>query len=377
MQLQLTPDQELYRDTTARFLDEHASVEAVRALRHDPVGFDPGWWRRGADLGWTSFLVGEDHGGGAVSDHGLMDLCIVAHEFGRRAAPGPLVATNLVAGALSAGSGHLDLLAGLLDGSAIATWCHAEPAPNGGLGEVGLRIRTDGDDLVLDGVKRPVEAAGAATHLLVTGRAGDGLTQVVVPADAPGVTVTPLRSVDLTRRFGSVRFEGVRVPASAVLGQVGKADEDVERQLLHALVLVSAEAVGAMETALATTVEWAFDRYSFGRPLASYQALKHRFAHMKSWLEAGHALSDEAAEAVATGTPQAATLASAAKAFVGEYGSELVQDCVQLHGGIGVTYEHDLHLYLRRHTVDRGVFGTPGEHRRRIVDLLEHQEGVA
>ena len=235
-------------------------------------------------------------------------------------------------------------------------------------------MRRDGGDLVLDGVKQPVEAAASATHLLVSGRGDDGLTQALVPSDAPGVTVTPLRSIDLTRRFAAVRFEAVRVPLDAVVGQVGKADEDVERQLQHALVLLAAESVGAMEAAFEMTVEWAFDRYSFGRPLASYQALKHRFAHMKSWLEASHAIADEAAEAVAVGSPTAAVTASAAKAFVGDHGSELVQDCVQIHGGIGVTYEHDLHLYLRRHTVDRALCGTPGEHRLRIVDLMEREE---
>ena len=195
-----------------------------------------------------------------------------------------------------------------------------------------------------------------------------------MPADAAGLSVTPLHSIDLTRRFGTLSFDGVRVPADAVVGQVGKADGDIERQLQHALVLLNAEAIGAMESAFEMTVEWAFDRYSFGRPLASYQALKHRFAHMKSWLEASHALNDEAAEAVAAGEAGAGKLASAAKAFIGEYGSELVQDCVQLHGGIGVTYEHDVHLYLRRHTVDRALHGTPGEHRLRIVDLIEQEE---
>lgn len=371
MQLQLSSDQELYRDTTARFLRQHAPVEAVRALRDDPVGFDPELWPRAAELGWTSLLVGEDHGGGSISGAGLVDLCLVAHEIGRHAAPGPLLGTNVVAGALSAAGAHLDLLAGLLDGSAITAWCHAETGPS--FAAISLEVRQEGDALVLDGTKRPVEAAAAATHLLVTGRTDGGLAQVVVPADAPGVTVTPLRSLDLTRRFGAVRFDGVRVPVSAALGQVGKADEDVERQLLHALVILNAESVGAMERAFEMTVEWAFDRYSFGRPLASYQALKHRFAHMASWLEAAHALCDEAAEAVTAGRPEAGQLASAAKAFIGEQGSELMQDCVQLHGGIGVTYEHDLHLFLRRHTVNRAVLGTPGEHRARIVDLLEQE----
>ena len=110
-----------------------------------------------------------------------------------------------------------------------------------------------------------------------------------------------------------------------------------------------------MQAGFDMTVEWAFDRYSFGRPLASYQALKHRFADMKSWLEASHAISDEAADAVAAGAPDAAELVSAAKAYIGDYGAELLQDCVQMHGGIGVTFEHDLHLFLRRHTVDRAL----------------------
>ena len=117
------------------------------------------------------------------------------------------------------------------------------------------------------------------------------------------------------------------------------------------------------------TVEWAFDRYSFGRPLASYQALKHRFADMKSWLEASHAIADAAASATDSGDPDAAELASAAMAFIADYGSELLQECVQMHGGIGLTFEHDLHLFLRRHTLDRGLHGTSAQHRQRLASL--------
>src|SRR5262249_14221723 len=126
--------------------------------------------------------------------------------------------------------------------------------------------------------------------------------------------------------------------------------------------------------------EWAFDRYSFGRPLASYQALKHRFADMASWLEGGHAISDAAAVAVAAPAGDAADaseLASAAQAVVGDYGAELAPDCVQIHGGIGVTFEHDLHLYLRRITLDRALYGTPVEHRRRIAEQARIRDAVA
>ena len=378
MLLDLSSDQEFFRDTTARFLHEHASPAELRRLRDDAAGFDPSYWRKGADLGWTSLLVDEQHGGGTISGSGLADLTLVAYEFGRRAAPGPLVATNVVAGALSAAGddAHTAVVADLLAGNAIATWCLGEPPPHDRVGEIHVRIEVDGGDLVLDGVKRPVESAAQASHLLVTGRTGDGLTQVLVPADTPGISITPMKSVDLTRRFFVVAFDGVRVPAGATVGQVGKAGEDVERQLQQALVIANAEAVGALQSAFDMTVEWAFDRYSFGRPLASYQALKHRFAQMKTWLEASHAISDDAAAAVASGSADAAELVSAAKAYIGDLGAELVHECVQLHGGIGVTYEHDLHLFLRRHTVDRALFGTPSEHRRRLADLVVAREGI-
>ena len=378
MLLDLSSDQEFFRDTTARFLQEHASPAELRRLRDDDAGFDPSYWRKGADLGWTSLLVDEQHGGGTISGSGLTDLTLVAYEFGRRAAPGPLVATNVVAGALSTSGddAHTAVVADLLAGNAIAAWCLGEPPPHDRVGEIHVRIEVDGGDLVLDGVKRPVESAAQAGHLLVTGRTGDGLTQVLVPADTPGISITPMKSVDLTRRFFVVAFDGVRVPAEATVGQVGKAGEDVERQLQQALTIVNAEAVGALQSAFDMTVEWAFDRYSFGRPLASYQALKHRFAEMKTWLEASHAISDAAAAAVASGSADAAELVSAAKAYIGDLGAELVHECVQLHGGIGVTYEHDLHLYLRRITVDRLTYGTPSEHRRRLADLVVAREGI-
>jgi alkylation response protein AidB-like acyl-CoA dehydrogenase len=369
MLLELTSDQEFFRETTAKFLAEHVPVGAIRRLRADPVGFDPAFWRGGANLGWTSLLVPEAHGGGTISDRGLVDLTLVAHEFGTHAAPGPLASVNVVAAALSeAGRGaQLDIVADLLSGDALATWCLGEAKPDDRLGRVALEVRVDGGDVVLHGVKRPVESAAEADHLLVTGRTGAGLTQVLVPRDAAGLSVAPMQSVDLTRRFGVVTFDGVRLPTDAVVGEVGGADAQVERQLQLALVIQNAEAVGAMQAAFDMTVEWAFDRYSFGRPLASYQEIKHRFADMKSWLEASHAVSDAAAAAVEAHAPDAGELVSVAKAYIGDYGGELLHDCVQIHGGIGVTFEHDIHLFLRRVTLNRALFGTPADHRQRIA----------
>ena len=118
------------------------------------------------------------------------------------------------------------------------------------------------------------------------------------------------------------------------------------------------------------TMEWAFDRYSFGRPLASYQALKHRFADMKTWLEASQGTAAAAARAVQAKADNANELVSVAKSYIGEHCTDIMQDCVQMHGGIGVTWEHDIHLYLRRATLNRGMYGTPNQHRERICTLL-------
>jgi alkylation response protein AidB-like acyl-CoA dehydrogenase len=375
--LEPTADQEFFRATTAKFLDEQAPVGELRRLRDDSAGFDGTYWRRGADLGWTSLLVQEEHGGGTISGEAVVDVTLIAHEFGRHAAPGPLVTTNVVGAALSASASHLDIVDSLVSGVSIASWCHAEPRPNDHLRNVTLEIRVDAGQVVLNGVKRPAESAAQADHLLVTGRTGSGLTQVLVPSRTAGVSVQPMSGVDLTRRFGLVTFDEVRLPMDSVVGEVGDAAEQIDRQLQLVLVMLNAESVGTMQRVFDMTVEWAFDRYSFGRPLASYQALKHRFADMKSWLEAAHAVSDSAAAAVQSGADDADELLSAAKAFIGQYGGELMQDCVQLHGGIGVTFEHDLHLYFRRHTSNTALYGTPADHRQRITELIERREAAA
>jgi alkylation response protein AidB-like acyl-CoA dehydrogenase len=186
-----------------------------------------------------------------------------------------------------------------------------------------------------------------------------------------------MRTVDMTRRFSIVTFDDVRVPADAVVGPTGQVRELIDRQVQVALVTANAESVGAMQAVFDMAFEWAFDRYSFGRPLASYQELKHRFADMKSWLEAGHAISDAAAAAVDARSPAANELVSVAKAFIGAYGAELVQDCVQIHGGIGITFDHDLHLFLRRVTLNRALYGTPADHRQRIATMVEQREEAA
>ena len=375
---ELTSDQDMLRDTTARFLSDRVPLAKLRKDRDNPAGFDPAYWTSGAELGWTMLLVGEDDGGGSVSGNGMVDLSLIAYEFGKHAAPGPLVDCNVVAAALSGQTGELQrgVLGELLTGAAVASGCLGA-APWMQRGTAPVTIRRDGSEVVIDGMVHPVESAGQASHLLVTGMSEGGMTQVLVPASAAGVTIKPLKAIDVTRRFSRVSFDGVRAPADALVGSFGGADDQVARQIAQAAVILSAEAVGAMDAAFDMTVDWAFNRYTFGRALASYQALKHRFADMKSWLEASHAISDAAAEAVGHWTPVAAELASTAKSYIGVQGVELAQDCVQMHGGIGVTYEHDLHFYLRRVTLDSLLYGTPAEHKRLIAAMQIEQEMAA
>ena len=379
MLLMLDRDQELFRDTTAKLLSDLVPVSELRRLRDDPAGFGDGYWRRGAELGWTSLLVSEDLGGGSISGQGLVDLALVAYEFGRHAAPGPLLVANVVAATLSetGDSRFKEVIADILAGTSIVTWCLGEPPRATSSTTSTWTSASTATRWCCNGVKRPVESGGRADHLLVTGRTGSGPTQVLVPAGAAGMSVTPMQTVDLTRRFSVVTFDDVRIPRAAVVGEVGTAGDQVQKQIGRAVAILSAESVGAMQAAFDMTVEWAFDRYSFGRPLASYQELKHRFADMKTWLEASHAVSDAATQAVADGSPDAAELLSAAKAFIGELGSELMQDCIQIHGGIGLTFDHDLHLYLRRQTVNRALYGTPAQHRRLLAGLGDSREVIS
>jgi alkylation response protein AidB-like acyl-CoA dehydrogenase len=172
------------------------------------------------------------------------------------------------------------------------------------------------------------------------------------------------------RRFAAATRNSLLSARIDVSFGAARAAADDERQLQIACVLQCAEMVGAMDQVFEMTLEYLGDRYSFGRPLSSYQALKHRVADDKMWLEASHATATAAARAVATEADDAAELVSVAKRWIGPQATELIQDCVQLHGGIGVTWEHDLHLYLRRTTVNRALHGTPEWHAERLAAQL-------
>jgi alkylation response protein AidB-like acyl-CoA dehydrogenase len=371
-------DQDLFAETTRKFLETECPSTKLRELGRTDGGFDPDLWRRGAELGWTSLVVPEDAGGGSISESGVLDLVLLAYEFGAHAAPGPLQPANLVAAALGrwgTDEHRSGPLASILSGESIGSWAIFEPAPFDGLGLVELRAEDDGGDVVLNGIKSPVESALQADHLLVTARHNGGLGHFLVPSDTAGVTITPLEGVDMTRRFAQVRFDGARVSADAAVGDPSDGKTAMDWLIDLAVVMQLAEMVGTMQWAFDITLEWTFNRYSFGRPLASYQEIKHRFADMKMWLEASYAITDAAAKAFDTNADNRTAVVSSGKSYVGRYGGEMLQDCLQLHGGIGITFDHDLHLFLRRVTTDIPLYGSPTQHAQRICEFLETKEG--
>jgi alkylation response protein AidB-like acyl-CoA dehydrogenase len=324
-------------------------------------------------LGWAATLVPEELGGGSVSGDGMRDLALLAEELGAFVAPGPFLPTNVVLAGLVAarrtGPDHAKLIEALVAGESVATWAIYEPGQEWSPLVPQVTATPVPEGWRLDGTKDRVEAGEQADLLVVVAMAPEGPTQFVVPTSVAGVSMHSQWSLDLSRSFAEVRLDGVSVGADSAAGAVGGAAALIEQQLQVALVIQCAEVCGGLDRVFSATLQWAFDRYSFGRPLASYQALKHRFADMRTWLEACHATTQAAAAAVQAASPQAPQLVSVAKSFVAERALQILQDCVQLNGGMGVTWEHDLHLYLRRATSHRALYGTPEDHRRRLADF--------
>lgn len=364
------PEQMLFTSTAQAFLEKEASLSRIRDMHGAGVSVDPAWWRRAAELGWASLLVPEELGGGSVSGDGVADLAMLAEQAGRSVAPGPLHPVSVVLAGLSeAPENHEEAIASLVAGDAIASWAVYEPGQQWSPLQPQLTATAVGDGYRLDGVKDRVEAGDSAGLLLVTATLDGLVRQFLVPAGTVGVTIETQQSVDMVRRYARVAFDGVEVPTAALVGSAEQTPAVIERQRQVALLLQCAEIVGILDSVLAMTQQWLLDRHSFGRPLASYQALKHRFADMKLWFEVARATTAGAVQAVGNRSEDAPKLVSVAKAYVAERAPVMLQDCVQLHGGIGVTWEHDLHLFLRRATLNRAMFGSPEEHHRAVFEL--------
>jgi alkylation response protein AidB-like acyl-CoA dehydrogenase len=371
------PEVLLFASTTQSFLEKEAPLSRLRELHAAGTSFDTDWWPRAAELGWTSLLVPDDLGGGSVSGSGVRDLAMVAELAGKTVAPGPLhPVSTVLAGLVEAPEDHQGTIESLISGELVASWAVYEPGKSWAPLDPGVTATPTASGFRLDGVKDRVEAGAESAVLLVVADCEGSPRQFLVPTDASGVRVESQRSVDLVKSYARVRFDGVEVDSSAAVGTAEQTPELITRQSQIAQILQCAEVVGILDAVLKFTIQWGFDRHSFGRPLGSYQALKHRYADLKIWFEACKAATNAAVAAVADRSPDAEMAVSVAKSYVGEYAPGMLQDCVQLHGGIGVTWEHDLHLYLRRVLLDRSMFGTPEDHNLRVYAITEQRESA-
>jgi len=361
VQLDLSEDQVLLHDTTVRFIEAELPIGQTRLLHDDPNGYDRGWLQKAAGLGWFAMLVPEADGGGCMSGDGLADAAIIAEELGRHLQPGPFVPMNVVAAAVAAhgsAAARADLLPELVAGETVATW--ALSAMDGSVDD-GAGVGFDGS--ALTGSRGYVQDVASADVMLVSAERDGEPVQVLVPTAADGIELVPLDSLDRSRRFAHVHLDRVQVDADAVLGG-GAAG--LEAALLTAVVLNLADTVGAIDRLFEMTVAYAKDRVAFGRPIGSFQAIKHILADQALYLETCRAGAAAAAKAVSAGDERASEVVSMTAAYIGDVANDIAQECLQVHGGIGYTWEHDLHLFLRRVRSNAAVYGEPSWHRERV-----------
>jgi alkylation response protein AidB-like acyl-CoA dehydrogenase len=360
----LTDEQRAIRSTAREFLAARYKSERIRELAESETGFDQSDWDEMAALGWPGLAIPEEWGGQGL---GIVDLAVLFEEMGYALAPSPLLPNTSVALALvHCGSDEQRerLLRPLAEGGlrgVPALWdAGSPPSPR----SFTMEASGDGDALTVDGEKVLVPDAATADLFLIA--TSDGRRHLV-EAGADGVTVTREESLDLTRRLYSVGFDGVRVEAGNTL----PADAEEYMPVLHRMcVAIAAESTGVAQRALEMAVEYAKDRKQFGRPIGSYQAVSHRCAQML--LETENARSSVFGAAwAADAEPEALPLAaSMAKAYASDAGWRVPDASIQVHGGIGFTWEHDLHLFLKRGRANASILGDSQWHRERVAELV-------
>jgi alkylation response protein AidB-like acyl-CoA dehydrogenase len=364
MYFDLTDEQQAIRSTARDFLAARYKSERIRELAESENGFEQSDWEEMAELGWPGLALPEEWGGQGL---GIVDLAVLFEEMGYALAPSPLL-SSAVAGLALAANGTDEqrerwlrpLAAGEARGT-VALFDAGAPATIGGFE---MEARADGDGVVLDGEKVLVMDAASADFFLVA--TSDGRRHLV-ERGADGVSVVAEKSIDLTRRLYSVGFDGVRVDAGATLNG---AQADYLPVLWRACVAIAAESTGVAQRTMEMAVAYAKDRQQFGRPIGAYQAVSHRCAQMLLETENSRSAVYGAAWA-ADAEPESLPLAaSMAKAYASDAGWRVPDASIQAHGGIGFTWEHDLHFFLKRGKANAASFGDARWHRDRVADLV-------
>jgi alkylation response protein AidB-like acyl-CoA dehydrogenase len=377
MDIGFTEEQELLRDTARKFLDSECDTRFVRAMMATEAAVTPEFWSKLAENGWLGITYPEDDGGSGL---GLVDLVVLMEEVGRAVMPGPFPATVLLGGAAIAEAGspaqRHEFLPGIAAGEVKATLAATEPNARWDAAGITLAGREARGGFTLSGTKLFVPDAHLADVLVVAARTRDGSTMedgvslFLVPKGTPGVTVRVLPSVDETRKLCEVKFDNVAVPATALLGDLNGGWPALARVTDRAAVALAAEMCGAAQRVLDMTVDYAKLRVAFGKPIGTYQGVKHKCADMLIEIENAKSLTYYAAWAVDEAEPDAAMAVSMAKAAASDAGRKVCAAGIQLHGGIGMTWEHDLQLYLKRAKASEIALGDATWHRERIARLM-------
>ena len=372
MNFGFTEEQDLLRSEVRKFLDQNATMESVRGWSEQGEGYSRNLWSQLAELGWVGLAIPEEHGGAGLD---FVTLVVLLEEAGRSLFPSPLISTVLAAKAIEqAGDGeqHSRWLPGLANGSAIGTLAVLEQSDTFAPSGVTVEGKPDGDRIRISGVKRYVSDAGSADLFVVAFRSGDSAEDIslaVVEKGQPGVSVQDQPGIDLTKRVGILELHDVTIEKSAVLGSVGGGWPSLSWLLDVGAVLVTAEMVGAAEGALRLVTEFASEREQFGSPIGRYQGVKHPLAEMYVDIESFKSLVYFAAWSLDENQAGAALAVSRAKAIASDAFARIGIDGVQLHGGVGYTWEYDIQLYLKRSKWARPAFGDADYHYERIADL--------
>jgi alkylation response protein AidB-like acyl-CoA dehydrogenase len=368
MQLTESDEQRQLRQSVRRFLAEKSPLPVVRRLMDTPAGYDQAVWRQAAEqLGLPALAIPEQYGGAGFS---FVEQAIVLEELGRALYPGPYLASAVLAAGAILRSGDeqaaKDLLPGIAAGSVMATLAFAE---DGGSWDAGaantLTATPDGTGFVLSGHKNFVPYGHVADLVLAIGRTAAGLSLFAVRGDA--VTRTALSTLDQTRKLARLEFHDV--PARLV-GTDGGAGEVLASTLDVAALALAAEQLGAAQAALDMAVAYAKEREQFGRPIGSFQAIKHRCADLLLELENTRSAVLYASWAVAEDSTEVPVLAALAKAYASDAFFHIAAENIQIHGGIGFTWEHDAHLYFKRAKADELFLGDAAYHRAHLADRI-------
>ncbi len=364
-------EHDLIRSTARQFLAERLGMETVRDLMMSEEGFDPVIWKEMADMGWPGLAISEDHGGAGF---GRVEMSVLLEEMGRAVTPGPFFASAVLATTaiqeVATPEQCADLLPALASGQRIGTLAIFEKTHDWKPDDPSTAATRTDDGWRIDGSKRAVLAGATADTILVTAATNDGVGLFVVDGDAPGVEIEPEPVLDLTRRQAALKLDSVTVDDGAMLGE-GDVAPGLERALSVARLALAAEQVGGAQACMDMSVDYAKTRYQFGRPIGSFQAIKHRCANMLMKVEHARSAAYYAArvtddpEELALSAPLAAAVASEAYVWV-------AGETIQVHGGIGFTWEHDAHVYLKRAKASSLLFGSPGYQR----DLLGRAIGI-